>query len=178
MFFADREFLIITLQDAFTRYITLLQQCKATHEESLPRQGKGIETTSDLKIEQQFEARIATAEVCLGYVAHIAREVQGWMVRDIDGDQSTDNEYPGRLQRYEGDKAIVGLMRQDDPVASFEKFPSFMDDEPFVDLLGKLHQPITPFSAGPSNNYVKSLAQGCAKDAHKVRSNRIEWGSY
>jgi len=151
MYFTDQQSLITTLDEAFTCYISFLRASQLDYENSLPRQGKGVETTTDLTVEKSFNERIAAAEACLELKERIAKQVQTWMLRDMDGVGVEEKNTMGK------NDLVVRNMKEVDPVGSFKaRYPELEVERPFLDFSGKLHYPITPFSAGPSCNQPSS----------------------
>jgi hypothetical protein len=134
------EHLNLALQEALTRYLTILDRSQKERESNLPCQGKGVETTLDVSTEEFFQIRIAAIEYCLQYTDRIANDVRKWMVEKILGEKDEpQTEVEEEISRG------LGLLRLDPlPV---------LDEEPFLDIFsGKWIQPVTPFSAGPSGN--------------------------
>lgn len=125
------EQLTTVLQEAFTCYLAFLAHCQRVRESSLPHSGKGVETSSDVSSQQDFQNRVAGTETCLQYTDKIARRVLRW---------SDDPEY------FQGDDAPL-------IEPQVQRFEAFLEDEaPFLDhFTGAWIQPKTPFSAGPSD---------------------------
>lgn len=121
------------VREAFTCYLGFLTHIKTVREATLPRQGKGVETTDDLSLQQDLQARVAITELCLQYTDRIASDVQVW------ADEPPDNSH---------DEDITSELREDEePEWDFEG----VDGQPFLDFFsGKWLEPITPFSPGPS----------------------------
>jgi hypothetical protein len=76
--------LITALQEAFTCYLAYLSHTQKSRESKLPRQGKDIETTSNLSTQHNFLSRIAATETCLQYTRKIARNVKRWNSNPVD----------------------------------------------------------------------------------------------
>jgi hypothetical protein len=125
--------LTIALQEAFTCYLAFLSHAQNLRESSLPRQGKGVETTADVSTQQYYQSRVAGIEACLRYTGKIARRVRNWV------------SYPPEQENDEG-------ITVETEVVSFEPFPNGQE-LPYLDFFsGCFVQPVTPFSAGPSNS--------------------------
>jgi hypothetical protein len=140
--------LTIALQEAFTCYLAFLSHTQKLRESSLPRQGKGIETTADVSTQQYYQSRVAGIETCLRYTGKIARRVRNWV------------NYPAEQDNDEGITAEA-------EVVSFEPFLPDGQELPYLDFFsGCLVQPITPFSAGPSNSNDEATAKDIDGEPH------------
>lgn len=71
------------LKRAFTTYLGFLQYTQSNRESSLPRHGKGVETSIDISTEQDLQSQIAATQVCFKYSNRIAEDVREWMLSDI-----------------------------------------------------------------------------------------------
>jgi len=137
----SQKHIATVLNEAFTRYVAFLTASRQLHEESLPRLGKGIETTVDLTWEQSFRERLGAAELCLQQSERIARDVGKWANEPVSDEVE--------LQTTVKDFNPVPTVEQLEDVWSLGA--KFEDDEPFVDIFsGALIQPTTKYSAGPS----------------------------
>ena len=124
--------LTTALQEAFTCYLAFLSQTQKLRESKLPRSGKAAETTADVSTQNYFQSRVAGIEACLQYTGKIARRVRNWV-----------NNPP---EEYNDEGTTV-----ETEVLNFETFEDG-HDVPYLDIFsGCWIQPITPFSAGPSN---------------------------
>jgi hypothetical protein len=133
--------LTFALQEAFTCYIAFLSHTQKLRESTLPRQGKGVETTADVSTQQYYQSRVAGIEACLRYTGKIARRVRNWV------------NYPPEQENDEG-------ITVEAEVVSFEDFLPDGQEMPYLDFFsGCLVQPITPFSAGPSNSNDEATAK-------------------
>jgi hypothetical protein len=129
--------LITALQEAFTCYLTYLSHSQRCRESKLPRQGKGIETTSDLSTQQNFLSRVAATETCLQYARKIARNVKRWNSNPFD--QAREESITGRFPE----------------AVSLEAFLEDLEGnhKPYLDIFsGSWVNPITSYSAGPSRS--------------------------
>lgn len=123
--------LSIVLQEAFTCFLAFLAHTQKLHESRLPRQGKGIETTSDVSDRNLYESRTAATEMCLKYTTKIARSVRRW----------------NKCQDHGSDDG--GTVEAD--VVNFNSLLPDGYESSFLDTLsGAWISPITQFSAGPS----------------------------
>jgi hypothetical protein len=137
--------LTIALQEAFTCYLAFLSHTQKLRESSLPRQGKGIETTADVSTQQFYQSRIAGIETCLHYTGKIARRVRNWV------------NYPPEQGIEQGNDEGVTVETE---VVSLETFLPDGQETPYLDFFSWcLVQPITPFSAGPSNSNDEATAK-------------------
>ncbi|TVY84786.1 putative E3 ubiquitin-protein ligase ariadne-2 [Lachnellula suecica] len=136
------------LRETFTCYLGFLSHTQSLRETKLPRQGKGIETTDDLASQRYFQTRVAVAEICLQYIERIASSVQDWA-------QDTPEEATE-------DCLTLEEVQNDSPQIDFAGF----NDRPFIDIFsGKLIEPETPFSAGPSGAQVDDGDRGSSTEA-------------
>jgi hypothetical protein len=146
----SQKHIATVLHEAFTQYVAFLTASRQRHEESLPRLGKGVETTVDLTWEQSFRERLGAAELCLQQSERIARDVGKW-----------------------ANEPALDEVEQKNPVKNLSAFPAveqleeiwslgpkFEDDEPFLDIFsGALIQPTTKYSAGPSGTQNQPLIE-------------------
>ena len=133
--------LTIALQEAFRCYLAFLSYDQKLRESRLPRQGKGVETTADISTQQYYQSRVAGIEACLHYTGKIARRVRNWV------------NYPPEQGYDEG-------VTVETEVVSLEAFLPDGQETPYLDFFsGCLVQPVTPFSAGPSNNDGEATAK-------------------
>jgi hypothetical protein len=92
------EFQLITaLQEAFTCYLAYLSHTQKSRESKLPRQGKDIETTSDLSTQHNFLSRVAATDTCLQFTRKIARNVKRWNSNPVD--QAREESITGGVPR-------------------------------------------------------------------------------
>lgn len=122
------------LQEAFSCYLACLSYAQQLRQSTLPRQGKDVETTVDLSVEQDFQLRISVTQTSLNYAGKIAKEVRRWTKAPPE-DESDEDPTPAL------------------DVAGFETFLSNDTGKGFRDILsGAWIEPTTPFSPGPSND--------------------------
>lgn len=131
--------LTIALQEAFACYLAFLSHTQKLRESTLPRSGKGAETTDDVSTQQFYQSRVAGIESCLRFTGKIARRVRHWGHRPHEDD---DEEVP------EADVENSEVFEPDGP------------DTPYLDFFsGCLVEPITPFSPGPSHSGDEAASQ-------------------
>jgi hypothetical protein len=138
------EFQLITaLQEAFTCYLAYLSHTQKSRESKLPRQGKDIETTSDLSTQHNFLSRVAATETCLQYTRKIARNVKRWNSNPVD--QAREESITGGVPEVVSLEALVKDLEE--------------RHKPFLDTFsGSWINPITSYSAGPSGSSDKAPA--------------------
>lgn len=125
--------LTTALQEAFTCYLAFLSQTQKLRESKLPRSGKAVESTADVSTQKYFQSRVAGIEACLQYTGKIARRVRNWV------------NYPPEEFNDEGTAVET-------EVVNFETLEDG-HEVPYLDLFsGCWIQPLTIFSAGPSNS--------------------------
>ncbi|PMD28220.1 hypothetical protein NA56DRAFT_5119 [Hyaloscypha hepaticicola] len=139
--------LTIALREAFRCYLAFLSHDQKRRESSLPRQGKGVETTADISTQQYYQSRITAIEASLQYIGKIARRVERWVYEPPE--EYYDEEITGET---EGE--------------NFEALPDGQDS-PYLDFFsGCLVHPTTPFSAGPSNSSDEAAAKKIDGQVH------------
>jgi hypothetical protein len=146
----SQKHIATVLHEAFTQYVAFLTSSRQRHEESLPRLGKGIETTVDLTWEQSFRGRLGAAELCLQQSDRIARDVGKWANEPLlDG-----VEQQPAVEEF---SALPVAERLEDIWSLGAKYKN---DEPFLDIFsGALIQPPTKYSAGPSGTQNQPLTE-------------------
>lgn len=134
------EQLTSVLTEALTGYLKTLEITHQLQESFQPRQGKGVEITADISKQQNFLFRTEAIQTCLRFVPRIASDVRKWANSGADA-------YPSA--------AAEAVFYNAMPGAFLEEF-----DEPFINpLTGKLVEPVTERSAGPSNRHVRKDRQ-------------------
>lgn len=61
-----------TLRESLTWYLSVLDRARNLREAWLPSQGKASETFTDVSIEQDYQYRVVSIELCLRYSSDIA----------------------------------------------------------------------------------------------------------
>jgi hypothetical protein len=143
------------LTDALSRYMRYLEVEQELHESSQPRQGKGVQTDTDLARAEYFRARTVTTESCLQFVGRIAENVKRWAtgeeeVKDVGRGKEKEKEVNFGLR----DENLIDF-NGEIPFSLDDYFKPVWedeDDEPYINpMTGQWITPVTSKSAGPSN---------------------------
>jgi len=136
------EEVTFVLTEAFAGYLKIIELEQKLHESSQPRQGKSIETQTDVARILSFQSRTLVTETCLRFAPRIAPIVRKW------AGGSEEEENGAQMEE------LIDLGR---PLIKCYVPSLEEDDEPFVNpMTGQWIQPITSRSAGPSNWYRSS----------------------
>jgi hypothetical protein len=149
----DDTVVISVLTNALTGYLKLLSLEQNLHESSQPRQGKGVETHSDLARTQYYHARTMAAESCQQLVERITLNVRRW----INGREDVDNVRAESVESVGGggrDEIRTDLNRDILSIPGFnftDVRPEEEDEEPYINpMTGQWITPVSSKSAGPS----------------------------
>ncbi|RDW66552.1 hypothetical protein BP6252_10187 [Coleophoma cylindrospora] len=134
-----------TLKNALILYSNFLQYIQQKRESSLPRHGKEVETTIDVSTEQGLQSQVEASKICLQLQARIVDSVRKWMVSDVIGEGDAAERQECEIPELDAD---VGKVPHD-----FAEYMEMAKEQTFIDpFSGKLVEPTTPFSAGPSRS--------------------------
>ncbi|RDW71672.1 hypothetical protein BP5796_07706 [Coleophoma crateriformis] len=134
-----------TLQNALILYSNFLQYMQQKRESSLPRHGKEVETTIDVSTEQGLQSQVEASKICLQLQARIVDSVRKWMVSDVIGGGDSAEREECEIPELDADVRKVPH--------DFAEYMEMAKEQTFIDpFSGKLIEPTTPFSAGPSQS--------------------------
>jgi hypothetical protein len=151
MYFTDEKLIIETLQEALVLYITRLKQIQEEWQQALPHHGKKPESPADIELESHIQERLVTAEKCLGFKDKIAQNIKAWTNNWNDDHLAWKESRASELTVYN-----VNEVKQ----SCADIFPVLYSETPFIDLMGKWHEDITTFSAGPSGQKHEPITLG------------------
>ena len=142
------------LTDALTRYMRYLEVEQELHESSQLRQGKGVETSTDLARTEYFHRKTVATESCLLVVGQITENVRRWVtggevVKDVGHRKEKQVEFGSQ------DESLIDLNGEltSLPGRGFQTTREDEDEEPYINpMTGQWITPATSRSAGPSNN--------------------------
>ncbi|EHL02854.1 hypothetical protein M7I_1117 [Glarea lozoyensis 74030] len=141
----DDEQIGKTLGEALTCYLSILGRVKNFREARLPIQGKAVETSSDILLEQDYEQRVAATELCLRFTPDIATNVCYWASESDSVDELQDDNDEESMADV-GNTQILTVL--DHLIPKDEEGT----EQVFVDIFsGKWIEPHPEFTPGPSN---------------------------